>query len=568
MEFSTPSDLLNGINIFEKAVTSGKTCLKKICKIKNMFLENKRENNNKWDLNKYADIKMIVLMVDDTFKLSMFVEVQWLLSFMKHAKSLGHGLYEIERNSQFVNDIQSVLTIKKQDAETELFSLAAQNKEEELNRFLLSNNGDVDITKIDATTGKNIFHHLTYRVHCTKALKLLISNLKYEIENGNLPSTAVEDCFNLECKETYLTPLTIAFDSVDMPVKNFREMLKIEKLNVNHWNSKERQPVPLVKAYESQDKEVVDMFLYDNRVDLNMVGPEGRMPLWDAFDTIDYNVVKYVHSKTNIDMNHTNEAVDDANVLHQVVGVGLRRSAGLYPKWKKKGIKWDIFGEKESKLLYDYDDGKQEREKETKDDKELEETDDEDADDQVVINSDRYKIIKLIVNDPRIVVINATDGSDTTPLYHACQNGLPLPCIKLLCETKYGPKKDIECKMDVAGALSAFAVAGGVNNFKLLKYLFEKYPNLNVNGKEYDEEGTVLHTFMRSLGSVIKIDKKEEKIPTKKKMKEYKECLQWILQLPNIDVNLLDLGDRTALDVGLESELNIYSLELVKLSIF
>ena len=109
LEFSSPTDLLNGMNIFVNAVNSGKTCLKKICRIKNMFLENKRDNNNIWDLYKYADIKMNVLMVDDIQKLSMMVEVQFLMNFMKIAKNMGHGLYEIERDREFAEDLQEVM---------------------------------------------------------------------------------------------------------------------------------------------------------------------------------------------------------------------------------------------------------------------------------------------------------------------------------------------------------------------------------------------------------------------------------------------------------------------------
>eukprot|EP01084_Bolivina_argentea_P179477 310134_1 len=96
-------NVLKGIDKFIDIVNCGKTCLKKILRIKNMFLDNKKENDNKWDLHRYADIKMGVLMVYNGQ--SMIVEVQFLLSWMLKAKSLGHGLYEIERNKKIDIDL-------------------------------------------------------------------------------------------------------------------------------------------------------------------------------------------------------------------------------------------------------------------------------------------------------------------------------------------------------------------------------------------------------------------------------------------------------------------------------
>lgn len=109
MEFDTCENLLKGLEIFIKTVESKQTCLHEIVRIKNMFLQNERDGLN---LYNYADLKLNVIMTDKMTKLSMIVEVQFMLSFMKHAKSLGHGLYEIERDLEFVQDLQEVMQVE------------------------------------------------------------------------------------------------------------------------------------------------------------------------------------------------------------------------------------------------------------------------------------------------------------------------------------------------------------------------------------------------------------------------------------------------------------------------
>ena len=71
--FETSDNMLAAMKKFENAVESGDTSLKKIVRIKNMFLENKRENDNVWDLYRYADIKYNVIMTDEYKKISMVV---------------------------------------------------------------------------------------------------------------------------------------------------------------------------------------------------------------------------------------------------------------------------------------------------------------------------------------------------------------------------------------------------------------------------------------------------------------------------------------------------------------
>ena len=140
--YKNPKDLLNGIEIFKEAVNKGDTCLKKILRLKNMFLDNKRENGGEWDLFRYADIKMGVLMVHDGQ--SMIVEVQFLLDFMLKAKSLGHGLYEIERNKDFVFSVDAIMMLGRGELNKLLFSSVIGGKENKLATLLL-NEAPVDL---------------------------------------------------------------------------------------------------------------------------------------------------------------------------------------------------------------------------------------------------------------------------------------------------------------------------------------------------------------------------------------------------------------------------------------
>ena len=76
----------------------GQLGIRKILRIKNLFSRNRRDDPSNW-LYKYGDIKLNVLFEYNS--VSMICEIQFMLSFYNTAKTLGHGLYEIERNYEF-----------------------------------------------------------------------------------------------------------------------------------------------------------------------------------------------------------------------------------------------------------------------------------------------------------------------------------------------------------------------------------------------------------------------------------------------------------------------------------
>ena len=91
--YNEPKDLLVGIETVTKRVKKGDTCLKKIMRVKNGFIENKKEAQElllargekrkivKNDyLYQYADIKLNIMMSHEAK--SMIVECQFLLRFV------------------------------------------------------------------------------------------------------------------------------------------------------------------------------------------------------------------------------------------------------------------------------------------------------------------------------------------------------------------------------------------------------------------------------------------------------------------------------------------------------
>eukprot|EP01084_Bolivina_argentea_P070304 127819_1 len=73
---------------------------------------------------------------------SMIVEVQFLLDWMLKAKSLGHGLYEIERNKDFIFDVNTIMNIgsSKDNANTDkaLANAVAKGDENEISTLILN----------------------------------------------------------------------------------------------------------------------------------------------------------------------------------------------------------------------------------------------------------------------------------------------------------------------------------------------------------------------------------------------------------------------------------------------
>ena len=94
--------MMNGIKTVIKRINKQDTPLKRVLRIKNLFIENKKEamaivssskrslKNEDW-LYQYADLKLNVLM--DYNAMSLVTEIQFLLGFMLRVKKSAHQLY-------------------------------------------------------------------------------------------------------------------------------------------------------------------------------------------------------------------------------------------------------------------------------------------------------------------------------------------------------------------------------------------------------------------------------------------------------------------------------------------
>ncbi len=119
--------------MLQKAVASQKTGLKAIARVKNMFLENKREKRG---LYSYADIKLNVLF--EIEGKSMICEVQFLMDFMIKAKKLGHSIYEIQRTEEFIKNTYKLIHLYTNPTE-ELKAIALRNDGKALGKFVVNN---------------------------------------------------------------------------------------------------------------------------------------------------------------------------------------------------------------------------------------------------------------------------------------------------------------------------------------------------------------------------------------------------------------------------------------------
>ena len=188
-----------------------------------MFLDNKRENNDKWDLYKYADIKMGVLMVHDGQ--SMIVEVQFLLDFMLKAKSLGHGLYEIERDKDFIHACYKIFEMDNGDLDAMIRSACMSGDENKLATLLLRE-APVDIVTLDDNK------KATIHIACERGHKKI---LKFLLDTKQADGTAQE-------------------------FKQFINLRGYENATPAHYCIEERQPdcLRLLLKYQEVDRSLVD----------------------------------------------------------------------------------------------------------------------------------------------------------------------------------------------------------------------------------------------------------------------------------------------------------------------
>ncbi len=120
--------MVAAVQKLQEVIKSKKTPLKEIIRLKNTLAKNE-ERRVKEGVYNYGDIKANVLIVGPRNK-GMICEVQFLLKFMKDAKSQGHALYEVSRRKHFVDEVSQSLE-RAFDKQTALFTAATRGDSKE-----------------------------------------------------------------------------------------------------------------------------------------------------------------------------------------------------------------------------------------------------------------------------------------------------------------------------------------------------------------------------------------------------------------------------------------------------
>lgn len=112
--FDSTKDMLNCLNHLCEEINDNKNgensknagCLREIVRIKNGFSDIKNwKNESQCD---YKDIKLNVIIYDETTDQSMIVEIQLLLTWLLKAKKVGHKIYGIKRKKEFINSVNQL----------------------------------------------------------------------------------------------------------------------------------------------------------------------------------------------------------------------------------------------------------------------------------------------------------------------------------------------------------------------------------------------------------------------------------------------------------------------------
>ncbi len=164
--FSDCGECVNAIEKLQSAAKSKKTPITAIARVKNMFKGNKRE---KLGLYSYADLKLNVLFEKNGK--SMICEVQFLLDFMIFAKKLGHSIYEIQRNSEFIKNVYKLQTLFDNPWE-ELKAIALRNDVKSLGNWLVYHR-NVDF--LVEENGKDTLVHALAKAGSKKGIEVLLS---------------------------------------------------------------------------------------------------------------------------------------------------------------------------------------------------------------------------------------------------------------------------------------------------------------------------------------------------------------------------------------------------------
>ena len=227
----------------------GDCYLKKVLRIKNMFINNKYEFGNPSDPNddswlyRYADLKLNCVM--EYNGKSLVVEIQFLLRTMGNFKNECHKLYNITRNEEFMNDMNKILCVWP-NKQQQLYYLVHNDDTSEnvqlLANFLMSYypSDEVDITKQDKN-GMTIFHYVCSLGH-TRMLRLLLSTLPpklclQQLSMHNGESNNKDTCLHFACMNGHVQVIKIlvdlSFNDKFMSLMSEKEIELAKKTNDN-----------------------------------------------------------------------------------------------------------------------------------------------------------------------------------------------------------------------------------------------------------------------------------------------------------------------------------------------
>eukprot|EP01083_Nonionella_stella_P064697 168888_1 len=307
LTYSSPKQLIDGMNKLKTAAASQEYAVNKILRIKNMFLEHKRENNNEWNLYQYADVKMNVLLQHNNK--SMIVEVQFLLDFMATAKSLGHGLYEISRNREFMNNVNKLRSVQFADLSQLLRNAVVRNNDKALAQLMFNNSTKIPIIDVAKYLVCDAIENKSH-----KALKFVFDYVFY-IATAETEREFFEQLNTPSDKEN---ALFLAIKHYDATV--FKHIFAFEQIDVNAQIEDTFMGIDAslyVHALHQRRDEIIDLFLNDPRLNTPQMVKDTREHFDTVVDCFSVVMMKRLHGLVpDFDVNKKYEEMN--TVLHCV----------------------------------------------------------------------------------------------------------------------------------------------------------------------------------------------------------------------------------------------------------
>ena len=145
---------------------------------------------------------------------------QQQLSFMLEAKSLGHGLYEISRNHEFMHDMYDIMKIGESKQQQLYFILFGDNgkaSQQALSMLLFCYSNEINLTSYDKN-GMNAIHYAAESGNY-KLMQLIFSYFKDKNE-------LINKIINIKKKDSYEMALHFAQKSKQNVAKGIEVILK------------------------------------------------------------------------------------------------------------------------------------------------------------------------------------------------------------------------------------------------------------------------------------------------------------------------------------------------------